>query len=99
VPIGLGIIALVMATHGLNDLYGKYIGPLATLMLSAPMQAMVVDIEGIQPGSPLQAAMLVFAAVANVLVVNLLLWPILIWGIRLSGRTGRTDQGRTPGPA
>lgn len=99
VPIGLGIIALMMATHGLNDLDGKYIGPLSTLLLSAPMQAMGVDIEGIQPGSPLQAAMLVFAAVANVLVVNLLLWPILIWGIRLSGRTGRTDQGRTPGPA
>jgi len=88
-----------MTTHGLNDLYGKYIGPLSILLLGEPMQAMGVDIEGIQAGSPLQAAMLIFAAVANVLVVNLLLWPILIWGIRLSGRTARTDHGRTPRPA
>lgn len=30
------IAALVMATHGLNDLYGKFIGPLAVVALSRP---------------------------------------------------------------
>ena len=35
----LAIVALVMATHGINDLYGKYIGPLAMVLLIEPAQA------------------------------------------------------------
>jgi RsiW-degrading membrane proteinase PrsW (M82 family) len=90
IPIGLCIIALVIATHGLNDLYGKYIGPLAIVALVAPMQALGVDLAAITPQSPWNAVLLIFAAVANTIIMNLLLWPVLIWGIRHSGRMERT---------
>lgn len=29
-----GIVLLVMATHGLNDLFGKFIGPLAIALVA-----------------------------------------------------------------
>jgi RsiW-degrading membrane proteinase PrsW (M82 family) len=88
VPIGLGIVALVMATHGLNDLYGKYIGPLAMVLLLEPAQSAGVDLRALGDDSPLAMALLVYGAVANTLVMNLLLWPVLAWGLRHSGRTG-----------
>jgi hypothetical protein len=86
VLIGLGIVALVMATHGLNDLYGKYIGPLAMVLLLEPAQAVGIDLTTLGDDSPLGAALLVYSAVANTLVMNLLLWPVLAWGIADSGR-------------
>ena len=81
VPIGLAIVALVMATHGINDLYGKYIGPLAIVLLIEPAQAVGIDLANLQDQSPLSAALLVYSAVANTLVMNLLVWPVLAWGI------------------
>ncbi len=84
IPIGLGIVALVMATHGLNDLYGKFIGPLALVLLLEPAQAFGVDLAAVADDSPMGAALLVYSAVANTLVMNLLLWPVLIWGLRKS---------------
>jgi hypothetical protein len=38
-PVAIAIVALVMATHGFNDLYGKYIGPLAIVLLDQPLPA------------------------------------------------------------
>jgi hypothetical protein len=79
-------VALVMATHGLNDLYGKFIGPLAMVLLLEPAQSVGVDLKSLASDSPLSAALLVYSAVVNTLVMNFLLWPVLIWGLRYSGR-------------
>jgi hypothetical protein len=87
-PIGLGIVALVMATHGLNDLYGKYIGPLATVLLIEPAQAAGVDLRTLASDSPLVAVILVYSAVVNTLIINLPLWPVLAWGLRYSAQGG-----------
>lgn len=84
-PIGLGIVALVALTHGFNDLFGKYVGPLSTLLLLAPMQWIGVDLQAAPAGSVATSIALVFAAVMNTLLVNVLLWPVLAWGIRRSG--------------
>jgi hypothetical protein len=81
VPIGLAIVALVMATHGINDLYGKYIGPLAMVLLIEPAQAVGIDLANLHDESPLGAALLVHSAVVNTIVMNLLVWPVLAWGI------------------
>ena len=81
VPIGLAIVALVMVTHGINDLYGKYIGPLAMVLLIEPAQAVGIDLANLRDESPLGAVLLVYGAVANTVVMNLLLWPVLAWGI------------------
>jgi RsiW-degrading membrane proteinase PrsW (M82 family) len=86
VPIGLCIVVLVMATHGLNDLYGKFIGPLAMVLLLEPALSVGVDLKSLASDSPLGAALLVYSAVVNTLVMNFLLWPVLIWGLRYSGR-------------
>jgi RsiW-degrading membrane proteinase PrsW (M82 family) len=93
VPVGLGIVACVMATHGLNDLYGKYIGPLAMVLLLEPAQSAGVDLRALGDDSSLGMALLVYGAVANTLVMNLLLWPVLICGLLYSGRT-TTRQAR-----
>ena len=85
VLFALGIVVLVMATHGLNDLYGKIIGPLAIELLIGPAQTAGVDLTTIAEGSPLVPVMLAYSAVAGMLVMNLLLWPVLIWGLRYSG--------------
>jgi RsiW-degrading membrane proteinase PrsW (M82 family) len=84
IPIGLTILVLVVATHGLNDLYGKFIGPLAMVLLIEPARAAGIDLASLAGDSPLTAALLVYSAVANTLVMNLLLWPVLVWGIRRS---------------
>ena len=81
VPIGLAIVALVMATHGINDLYGKYIGPLAMVLLIEPAQAVGIDLANLHDESPLGAVLLVYGAVVNTVVMNLLVWPVLAWGI------------------
>ena len=84
--IGLGIFALVALTHGFNDLFGKYIGPLSTLLLLTPMQWVGVDLQAANPGAVATSVALVFAAVTSTVLVNVLLWPVLAWGIRHSGR-------------
>jgi RsiW-degrading membrane proteinase PrsW (M82 family) len=90
IPIGFGIVTLVMATHGFNDLYGKYIGPLAMVLLLEPAQAAGIDLTTLGDDSPLGAALLIYSAAANTLVMNLLLWPVLAWGIVHSGRPERS---------
>ena len=86
VPIGVAIVALVMATHGFNDLFGKYIGPLAMVLLVEPAQAAGFNLANVNDGSLAAAVLLVYSAVVNTLVFNLLVWPVLFWGIRRSGR-------------
>lgn len=90
--LALGIVVLVMATHGLNDLYGKIIGPLAIELLIGPAQRVGVDLTAIAEGSPLIPLLLVYSAGASTLVMNLLLWPVLIWGLWHSGRADRGLQ-------
>jgi RsiW-degrading membrane proteinase PrsW (M82 family) len=99
VPIALGIVALVMATHGFNDLYGKYVGPLSLVLLDGPARAAGVDLGSSDAHPALAAALLVYAAVANTLVVNLALWPVLLWAWRRSGREERDGTVHSAVPA
>jgi RsiW-degrading membrane proteinase PrsW (M82 family) len=96
VLVGLAIVALVVATHGINDLYGKYIGPLAMVLLLEPARAVGIDLTNLREDSPLVAALLVYSGVANMVLMNLLVWPVLAWGIRRSRKAGRTSDV-TPG--
>ncbi len=89
VLLALGIVVLVMATDGLNDLYGKMIGPLAIELLIGPAQRVGLDLATITEGSPLIPLLLVYSAVASTFFMNLLLWPVLIWGLWYSGRADR----------
>ena len=84
VPICLAIVSLVVATHGINDLFGKYIGPLAMVLLIEPARAAGIDLANVRDASLPGAALLVYSAVANTLAMNLFVWPILLWGIRRS---------------
>jgi RsiW-degrading membrane proteinase PrsW (M82 family) len=88
VAVCLAIVALVMATHGINDLFGKFIGPLAMVLLLEPAQAAGVDLKTLASDSPLGAALLVYSAVVSTLIMNLLLWPVLAWGLRQSAHQG-----------
>jgi RsiW-degrading membrane proteinase PrsW (M82 family) len=88
VPIGLAIVVLVMATHGINDLYGKFIGPLALVLLIEPALAVGIDLTRLPDDAPLGALLLVYGAVANTVVMNLFVWPVLAWGILYSRNPG-----------
>lgn len=98
VPVCLAILAIVMATHGVNDLYGKYIGPLAMVLLIEPARAAGIDLANVHDGSLTGAALLVYSAVTNTLVMNLLVWPILAWGVRHS-RVAESNAPRLVTPA
>jgi hypothetical protein len=84
VSMGLGTAVLVMAAPGSNDLFGKYIGPLAMVNLVAPAPSVGVDLSALREGSLPGAALLLYSAVANTLLMNLPLWPVPIWGLRHS---------------
>lgn len=75
-------IAVVMFTHSLQDLFGKYIGPLAIGVLGQPLLGMGVTQEAFQPGKPLFSAMMLAGALINTLLINVLVIPILWKQIR-----------------
>lgn len=79
---GVAIVALVMVVHGFNDLYGKFVGPLAIAALAGPAAAAGLPLDVVPERSALGAALLVCASVMNLLLVNLPLWPVLLWGLR-----------------
>ena len=82
--MGLGTVVLVTAAPGSDDLFGKYIGPLAMINLVARAPSVGVDLSALREGSLLGAALLLYSAVANTLLMNLPLWPVPIWGLRHS---------------
>jgi hypothetical protein len=71
------LLPLVMATHGMNDLYGKLIGPLALMPLIEPAQSSGIDLTNLRDDSPLVEALLVYSAVANTALMNLFVRPVL----------------------
>jgi RsiW-degrading membrane proteinase PrsW (M82 family) len=75
-------IVVVILTHGLQDLYGKYIGPLAIGVVGGPLLAMGVTEEAFQPGRPLFSAVLFLGGLINTLLINALVIPILWQQIR-----------------
>lgn len=75
-------IAVVIFTHGLQDLYGKYIGPLAIGVVGGPLLAMGVTEETFQPGRPLFSVVLFLGGLINTLLINVLVIPILWKQIR-----------------
>lgn len=78
---GLTILA-VMFTHGLQDLFDKYIGPPAIGVIGQPMLAMGVTEEAFQPGKLLFSAVILAGALVNTLLINVLVIPILWKQIR-----------------
>jgi len=75
-------IAVVIFTHGLQDLYGKYIGPLAIGVVGGPLLAMGATEETFQPGRPLFSVVLFLGGLINTLLINVLVIPILWKQIR-----------------
>jgi len=75
-------IAVVICTHGLQDLFGKFIGPLAIGVLGQPLLAMGVTEETFQPGRPLFSVVLFLGGLINTLLINVLVIPILWKQIR-----------------
>jgi len=90
--IAIATILVVMGTHSLQDLYGKYIGPLAIGVLGQPLLTMGVTEETFQPGKPLFSAMIFAGALVNTLLINVLVIPILWKQIR-SGREREETAG------
>jgi len=85
-------IAAVIFTHGLQDLFGKYIGPLAIGVLGGPLLAMGVTEETFQPGKPLFSTVMFVGGLINTVLINLLVIPILWKQIRRdSGRTANAS--------
>lgn len=80
--VALLTIVAVMFTHGLQDLFGKYIGPLAIGVLGQPLLAMGVTEESFQPGRPLFSFVLFVGALINTVLINFLVIPILWKQIR-----------------
>jgi len=75
-------IVVVMCTHGLQDLFGKYIGPLAIGALGGPLLALGITEESFQPGRPLFSAVMLIGGLINTLLINVLVIPILWKQIR-----------------
>jgi len=82
--VPLAIIAIVMATHGLQDWMGKYIAPLSLAVLAEPLAALGLPTEAAGPGTLAYTAMLIYSATVNTLLINVLVIPILWWEIRRS---------------
>jgi hypothetical protein len=81
-------ILAVMFTHGLQDLFGKYIGPLAIGTLGGPLLAMGMTEETFQPGRPLFSVVMFIGGLVNTLLINVVVIPILWKQIRLSPERG-----------
>jgi len=90
--LAIATVLVVMFTHGLQDLFGKYIGPLAIGVLGQPLLALGVTEETFQPGKPLFSAMIFAGALVNTLLINVLVIPIL-WKQVRSGREREETAG------
>jgi hypothetical protein len=82
--VPLAIIAIVMATHSVQDWMGKFIAPLSIAVLAEPLAALGLQLEAAGPGTVLFTAMMIYSVTANTLLINLLVIPILWWEIRHS---------------
>lgn len=75
-----------MFTHGPQDLFGKYIGPLAIGAMGGPLLAIGATAGTFQPGRPLFSAVMFVGPLANTLLINVLVIPILWKQIRRGPR-------------
>jgi len=90
--VPLAIIAIVMATHGLQDWMGKYIAPLSLAVLATPLASLGLSQEAAGPGTLAYTLMLIYSTTVNTLLINILVIPILWWEIRRSRPAG-AEQG------
>jgi len=81
-PIALLTILVVMGTHGLQDLFGKYIGPLSIGVVGQPLLTMGLPESVFQPGHPLFSVLMFAGGLINTLLINVLVIPILWWQVR-----------------
>ncbi len=70
-------IVAVMFTHGLQDLFGKFIGPLAIGVVGEPLLALGVPETMFEPGRPLFSVLMFVGALINTVLINVLVIPIL----------------------
>ena len=75
-------ILVVMGTHGLQDLFGKYIGPLSIGVIGQPLLTMGLPESVFQPGHPLFSVLMFAGGLINTLLINVLVIPILWWQVR-----------------
>lgn len=75
--VALLTILVVMGTHGLQDLFGKYIGPLSIGVIGQPLLAMGLPESAFQPGHPLFSVLMFSGGLINTLLINLVVFLIL----------------------
>jgi len=75
--VALLTILVVMGTHGLQDLYGKYIGPLAIGVIGQPLLTMGLPESIFQPGQPLFSVLMFAGGLINTLLINVVVFVIL----------------------
>jgi len=80
--VALLTILVVMGTHGLQDLFGKYIGPLSIGVIGQPLLTMGLPESAFQPGHPLFSVLMFAGGLINTLLINVLVIPILWWQVR-----------------
>jgi len=75
--VALLTIVVVMGTHGLQDLFGKYIGPLSIGVVGRPLLAIGLPETIFEPGRPMFSVLMFTGALINTLLINVLVIPIL----------------------
>lgn len=80
--IGLGIILIVVLTHGAQDFLGKYIAPLSIGLLGNLLLSLGVPESLFGDNSPLLPVLLIFGATINTVLINIPVFAILWWLIR-----------------
>lgn len=80
--IGLGIILVVVLTHGAQDFLGKYIAPLSIGLLGNLLLSLGLPESLFGDNSPLLPVLLVFGATINTVLIDIPVLALLWWLIR-----------------
>jgi RsiW-degrading membrane proteinase PrsW (M82 family) len=67
----LGMILLVIATHGLQDFFGKFIGPLSIGVVGQLIMNLGIPETAFYEGGPLFLALLISGATINFILINI----------------------------
>jgi RsiW-degrading membrane proteinase PrsW (M82 family) len=81
-------IAVVIGTHSLQDLYGKYLGPLSIGLIGAPLVQLGLTEDMMALGHPVSILLMFTGAMINFLLINLPVFGFLLAHLRRMRRSG-----------
>ncbi|WP_296679404.1 PrsW family glutamic-type intramembrane protease [Novosphingobium sp.] len=82
IVLAIGVILLVMLTHGAQDFMGKLIAPLAIGALGQVLLSIGIKEAALGENALIVPSMLVFGTVVNTVLINVLVLPVLWWLVR-----------------